>query len=76
MQVSDNRHHENVFKNLRQKFNFAEEAPVLGIASSKTNVLIWVSFMSTTMKAAVHLGPNHTENLEVYRNTNFEELQN
>ena len=32
--------------------------------------------MSITMKAAVHLGPNYKENLEVYRNTNFEELQN
>ena len=27
------------------------------------------------MKAAIHLGPNYVENLEVYRNTNFEELQ-
>ena len=32
--------------------------------------------MSTTMKAAVRLGPSYTENLEVCRNTNFEELQN
>ena len=32
--------------------------------------------MSTTMKTAIRLGPIFTENLEVYRNTNFEELQN
>ena len=32
--------------------------------------------MSTTMKAAVHLGPNYRENLEVSRKTNFEELKN
>ena len=32
--------------------------------------------MSTTMKATIHLGPNYVENLEVYWNTNFEELQN
>ena len=32
--------------------------------------------MSTTMKAAVHLGPNHNENLELHKNTNFEELKN
>ena len=31
--------------------------------------------MSTTKKASVHLGPNYTENLEVCRNTNFEELK-
>ena len=28
------------------------------------------------MKAAVHLGPIYVENLEVYRNTHFEELEN
>ena len=69
------RYLEKVFKNLRQKLNLAEEAPVLGIEALKTNVLIWGLFKLTTVKAAVHLGPNYTEKLEVYRNTNFEELQ-
>ena len=27
--------------------------------------------MSATMKAAIHLGPNYIEHLEVYRNTEF-----
>ena len=31
--------------------------------------------MTTTMKA-FHLGPNRIANLEVYRNTKFEELKN
>ena len=46
------------------------------IEALKTNVLIWGLFMSATMKAAIHLGPNYIENVEVYRNTNFEEIQN
>ena len=49
---------------------------MIGIEALKTNALIWGLFMSTSMKAAVHLGPNYIENLEVFRNTNFEELQN
>ena len=32
--------------------------------------------MSTTMKAAIRLEPNFTENVDVNRNSNFEELQN
>ena len=40
------------------------------------NVLIWGLFLSTTMKAAVHLGPHYTAFLQVYKNTNFEEHQN
>ena len=31
--------------------------------------------MSASMKAAIRLGPDYTENLEIYKNTNFEELQ-
>ena len=27
------------------------------------------------MKAAIHLGPNYLANLEIYKNTNFEEIQ-
>ena len=72
-QVSDYRYLEKVFKNLRQNLNLAEEAPVLNL---RTNVLIWWSFMSTTMKADIHPGPNYVEDLEENRNTNFEELQN
>ena len=60
----------------RKKSNLAEHAPPIGIEALKTNVLIWGFFMSTTMKAAIHLGPHYVENLEVYRNTIFEELQN
>ena len=62
MQISDHRYVEKVFKNLRQKLNLGEEALVLDL---KTNVLIWGLFMSTTMKAPVHLGPNYNEILEV-----------
>ena len=31
--------------------------------------------MSSALKADIHLGPNYTEILEVYKNTNFEEIQ-
>ena len=68
VQISDCRYLEKVFKNLQKKLNLAENAPPI-IEALKTNVLIWGLFMTTTMKAAIHLGPNYTENLEVFRNT-------
>ena len=37
MQISDHRYFEKVFKNLREKLNLAEEAPVIGIEALKTN---------------------------------------
>ena len=75
MQISDYRYLEKVFKNLQKELTIAEDAPVIGIEALKTNALIWGLFMSTTMEAAIHFGPNYVENLEVSRNTNFEELQ-
>ena len=41
----------------------------------KTNVLIWGMFMTSSMKAAFHLGPNYLSNSEVYKNTKFEEIE-
>ena len=64
-----------VFKNKRGKVNLAGDAPTLGIQAHKTNLLIWCMFMSASMKAAIHVGPDFTEILEVYKNTNIEELQ-
>ena len=31
--------------------------------------------MASSMKAAIHLGPNYLANMKVYKNTNFEEIQ-
>ena len=61
MQISDHGYLENVFKNLQQQLNLAEEAPPLDL---KATVLSWGLFVSTTMEASVHLGPNYNENRE------------
>ena len=72
MQISDYRSVEKVFRNLRPKLTLSEDAQVFDL---KINVLILRLFMSTTMKASVHLGPNYNQNLKGYRNTNFEDLK-
>ena len=41
MQISDSRYLEKVFKNRKQKDNFAENQPPLGIQAHKANILIW-----------------------------------
>ena len=42
----------------------------------KTNVFMCGLFMSSSIIAAIHLGLSHTDNLEVYKNARFEEIQN
>ena len=59
---------EKVFKNLQKKLNLAEDEPPLGIEALKTSVL--------TIKAAICMGHNYTDSLEIYKKTNFQELQN
>ena len=41
----------------------------------KTDVLVWRVFMSSSVGAAIRLGPNCLANLEVHKNTNFKENQ-
>ena len=70
LQISDHRYLEKVFKNLRPKLNLAEEACTrledqctdLGIVYVDNNESLCSSWTN--------------ENLEVYSNTNFEELKN
>ena len=46
-----------------------------GNSVREDNVLIWGMFMSSSMKAAIHLGPNYVVNSEIYKNTKFEEIE-
>ena len=38
----------------------------------KTNILTWRLFLASSMKAAIHLGPDLLTNSEIYKNTKFE----
>ena len=60
----------------RRSWEITENSPIFGIETTKTNVSTWGFFIPSTVEAAIHLGPRYTDNLEVYKNTNFEEIQN
>ena len=72
MQMLDSGQLEKVCKNIEKQVNLAEDAPPLGIQAHNTNILIWRKFMSASMKASIHMGPDSTENLKVFKNTNFD----
>ena len=75
MQILNHQCLGKVFQILRKKLDTTENSSKLGIEAIKTSVLMWGLFMSSATKAVIHLGPNYTENLEVFKNTNFEEIQ-
>ena len=46
-----------------------------GIQASKTNIMMLGMFLSSSMRAAVHLHVNYEENLETYKLMDFEHIQ-
>ena len=75
MQISYHQYKGKVFQNLQKNLGTTENSSKFGTEPIKTNVLLWSLFLSSATKAAIHLGPNHTENLEVRKKANFEEIQ-
>ena len=61
-----------IIANVRQKLSRQEEAQMLDV---EVNGRIWGHFMSATMKAAVHLGPDYERKLCSTKNTDFEQRQ-
>ena len=61
-----------VFHFLQRKLGITAVQSTFAFGALKTNVLAWRMFMSSSMKAAVHLGPNIVANLQICENTNFE----
>ena len=60
---------------LQKKLGLSAGYSTFSMQASTTNVLIWGMFMSSSMKAAIHLGPDYLTNSEICRNTNFEEIE-
>ena len=67
---------ETVFKNTEKGEILQKVHHLWGSKHTKPNMLTWRMFMSASMNAAIHMGPDCIEILEVCQNTNFEELQN
>ena len=76
VKIAGSQHMSKVFHNLQKKLRAAKELPKFTMEAYKTNVLVWGLFVSSSMKAAIHLGPSNTDNLEVHKNAKFEEIQN
>ena len=75
MQITKHQYTTKVFQYLQKKLGITTSYSTFAMEALKTNAFIWGSFMSSSMKAAIHLGPNYLETSEVYKNTYFEEIQ-
>ena len=64
-----------VVQYLQMKLGITSSYSTFALEALKDQCIDMGLFMSSSMKAAIHLGPNCLVNLEVYKNANFEEIQ-
>ena len=76
VRISNHQYSTKDFQHLQKKLGITTGHSTFAIEARRTNVVRWRLFMFSSIKAAIHLGPNYPENLEVFKNTNFEENQN
>ena len=74
MEIRSRQFLEKVYQWLQRKLGTTENLSKFGTDHMKVNILMWRLFMSSSMKAAIHLAPNYSENLVLYKNMNFEEI--
>ena len=75
MKYTNHQYMAKILHFLQKKLGMTSECSTFSMEAFNRNVLVWRMFMSSSMKAAIHLGPNYLANLEVYKNTNFNEIQ-
>ena len=75
MKYTNHQYMMKIFHFVHKKLGITAGNSTFSMEALETTVSLWRMFMSSSMKAAIHLGPNYLANLEVYKNTNFEEIQ-
>ena len=64
-----------IFQFLQKRWGLSASDASFSMQAYKTKVLIWRMFMSSSMKAAIHLGPNYLTDSEICKNTKLEEIE-
>ena len=55
--------HEGLFNSCKQKLGIQKGHLTFGIEATKTNIFMWGLFMSSSMRAAIHLGVNQCKRI-------------
>ena len=66
MKFTNHQYMTKIFHFWENKLGITPGYSTFSMEALKANVLIWRMFMSSSMKAAIHLGPNYLVNLKVY----------
>ena len=67
---------EKVYQCVQKELGRAPINSTFAVDSYRNNVLAWGLFMTSSMKAAIHLGRSFQDNSEIYKNMKFENIEN
>ena len=65
---------DKIFQKMEKQLGMSAINATFSMDANKTNVLTWRLFLASSMKAAIHLGPDFLTNSEIYENTKFEKI--
>ena len=67
---------QKIFQSMQKKLGRSSFHATFTVDSYKNNMLAWRMFMTSSMKAAIHLGSDFLGNSEIYKHTKFENIDN
>ena len=73
--ITNSKYMTKVFQNLQNKLAGVQNLPKFAVEAYETNMSFWGWFMTSSMKAAIHLEPRHNEHLEVSKIQNLKILK-
>ena len=75
MEYTNHHYMSMIFQCLQKKLGMSATNATFSMDAYRTHVLIWGMFVTSSMKAAIHLGPNFLSNSEIYKSTKFEDIE-
>ena len=75
MEWTNHHYMSKIFQCLQKKLEMSATNATFSMDAYKTNVLMLRVFMTSSMKAAIHLGPNFKSNSEIYKSSKIEDIE-
>ena len=75
MEYTNHQYMSKIFQCLRKMLGMSATNATFSMDSYKTKKMTWRLFLTSSMKAAIHYGPNYVSNSEIYKNTKIEDIE-
>ena len=64
-----------VVQNMKDRLGHDESVSEISMDSGKMHISIWTRYMASSWQAALHMDPSYGMNLEIFKNSEFENMK-